>query len=126
MRFLHRDIAPVEAHIRECGLRLWLVDIFGKVSISKNADFLAEYFEGTKGTAGYDLEYYIVAGPKPSPDVYTVTGAVMWAEKRGGADIFILAGYENGGVISVSQQILPFQQGANDASWWAIERTQMP
>ena len=63
------------------------------------------------------VEYVHVNPPSGSRHV-PLSAAVEHIEAYASASEFLLVGYADGGLISVSRDLLPFQAGLQQAMWW--------
>ena len=68
--------------------------------------------------AGTVLFNYFHINAPSSDRAVSLSGAVEHVEAYGGPTEFLLVGYPDGGMISVSRQMLPFQIGLTEAEWW--------
>jgi hypothetical protein len=79
-------------------------DYFHRADIAENA-----------GTVLHD--YFHINAPA-SERAVSLNGAVEHVEAYGTPNEFLLAGYHDGGLISVSRRVLPFQDGVAEIDWW--------
>jgi hypothetical protein len=143
MRFLHADFAPLKAYLTsnpvairrlEWELNPVVKDAFSIFALkpklrpaaaprAATLDDVAQLFERTRtipGGAHAPWEYFHVNAP-PSDRAVSLRAAVEHVEAFGGPAEFLIAGYHDGGLISVSRLHLPFQDDAKEARWWAPE-----
>jgi hypothetical protein len=143
MRFLHKDLAPLKAHLlaapNEIKRLEWDLNpiIRGPMAIfsfnpkRRPADRprpgTVDEIETTFRRAANPelagtvlLEYFHVNAP-PSERAVSMAAAIEHVEAYGGPTEFLIVGYPDGGVISVSRYVLPFQEGSHEATWWARE-----
>lgn len=64
------------------------------------------------------LKYYFHVRPTTLGRPLSLAEAVEHVEVAGAANEFLLAGHPNGGLISVSREPLPFEQGVEPITWW--------
>lgn len=68
--------------------------------------------------AGTVLRDYFHVNAPPSDVAVSLPGAVEHVEAFGAPAEFLIVGYPDGGLITVSRRMLPFQDGAGQADWW--------
>lgn len=64
------------------------------------------------------FRHYFHVNRTLSVDPAALTTAIQHVESAGAPDEFLLAGHPDGGLISVSRDKLPFQQGLDPITWW--------
>jgi hypothetical protein len=67
---------------------------------------------------GVVLRFFFHIGSSSDQPVLPLIEAVAHVENRGLAGEFLLAGHPDGGLVSVSRERLPFQQGLDPITWW--------
>ena len=139
MRVLHKDYAPVIAYLaRESSSILMLewesepvsggIALLGmqKRRAAHPARSVAiadvEAFARRKSDpreAAQVLRYYFhVNSSAPEGRPMSLVEAVAYVEGSGGPEEFLLAGHLEGGLVSVSRALLPFQDGLKPITWW--------
>ncbi len=140
MRFLHKDFSPLRAYLASepCEIRRLEWDLnpategyfFLPWTIKRRpahapqpssaADVEACFhYADIPENAGTAMEHYFHVNAPPSDHAVSLSGAVEHVEAFGSPIEFILAGYPDGGIISVSRRMLPFQDGAEQIDgWW--------
>lgn len=71
--------------------------------------------------AGIVLRYYFHVNSTAAPTTgrpFTLVEAVGHVENSGAPGEFVLAGHPEGGLVSVSREVLPFQSGLGAIDWW--------
>lgn len=139
MRFRHIDPAPIIAFLRETSpailVREWERErsvggvgrLLGMASLPKAAnaaqpgqisdvEFIAGRGKGPQHVGNVLRFYFHINSSSPEP-ILPLVEAVAHVEGRAGAGEFLLAGHPDGGLISVSRERLPFQQG-EPITWW--------
>ncbi|MCW5953596.1 MAG: hypothetical protein KIT69_15180 [Propionibacteriaceae bacterium] len=138
MRFRHLDPAPVLAFLRGSAADIRIRDwdrertpggIAGFLRIARSepanpaqpgtisdVEFIAGRGMGPSH-AGTVLRFYFHINSSADERILPLVEAVAHVEGRGTGDEFLLAGHPDGGLISVSRQRLPFQQGS-PIIWW--------
>ena len=140
MRFLHTDFAPLEHYLstEACEIRRLEWDLNpveagsfaflpwtvrrrpARAPQPTTIGEIKEYFH--RGDRPEDagtvlLNYFHINAPRSDVAV-SLSGAVEHVEAFGEPGEFLLVGYHDGGLISVSRRMLPFQDGLQQATWW--------
>ena len=140
MRFLHKDFAPVRAFLttEPCVIRRleWDLNpveagslVFLPWTVKRRpahspqpsdvTEIEAYSRRGSKPEdAGTVLHNYFHINAPASDRPVSLSGAVEHVEAFGAPVEFLLVGYPDGGLISVSRQLLAFQHGLAEAEWW--------
>jgi hypothetical protein len=141
MRFLHKAFEPLQRYMLDVPVEIRLLEwelspiasgsfvflpwtIKRRAARAPRASDLAEiaaYFHRaeTPELAGTVLRNYFHINAPHSTTPVSLNGAVEHVEAYGKPDEFLLVGYPDGGLISVSRQKLPFQENAAPADhWW--------
>jgi hypothetical protein len=127
MRYLHQQAEPIGMYVRTRGL---VVRKYDNVNPSSSATHDMSLIEETLTTSetlwGDALPYYLRISKAEDGWPLTLRRAVSEIEASSSADDFILVAYQDGGLISVSGVMLPFQVGARSAEWWSFGRRSRP
>src|SRR5690348_4637202 len=120
MRFLHHQIDAIARYVSSIGLVVSKSDRNGRSRIiTVDVEAIADMLGATEKLWGAPLPYYLHASKnKETATARTLRDAVAAIEAPSRVEQFLLAGYEDGGLISVSGVTLPFQVGAKPANWW--------
>ena len=140
MRFLHKDFAPIAAHLanQPCDIRLleWEREPIERSGFAflpwtrkrrpahpprlASAVEVKTCFDLTQrpDQAAAVLAGYFHVNAPPSDRAVSLSGAVEHVEAFGGPVEFLLVGHPAGGLVSVSRTLLPFQEGAEEARGW--------
>lgn len=138
MRFRHLDPAPVLSHLRTNPsvilVREWdrertpggIAGLLrrGKPQLARAAqpgqvsevEFIAR--RHPPADIAVVLRFFFHIGSSSDEPVLPLVEAVGHVERRGAAGEFLLAGHPDGGLISVSRERVPFQQGLEPITWW--------
>lgn len=139
MRFRHLDPEPVLAYLRgntvAISVREWdrerrVGGIAGMLRVGKASepagpaqpsDVSQVEFIASRGIhpshAATVLRFFFHINSSADDRVLPLVDAVAHVELRGEPGEFLLAGHPDGGLISVSRERLPFQQG-DPITWW--------
>jgi hypothetical protein len=79
---------------------------------------IEEMDKRTETLWGTSLPYYLFVSPLIEDKRLSLQDAVASAESWPSKDRFLLVAYQDGGLISVSGMLLPFQEEARPAEWW--------
>jgi hypothetical protein len=119
MRNLHRDISDILEYVRSSGLTCELEDVGGVAQPTKiGLDGVEDYFDATFSYHGDTPRKYLrflSANSSLATHVKTAVREIEAGSVPGG---FLLIGYEDGGVISISANELSFQSSEYDADRW--------
>lgn len=140
MRFHHEDFAPLERYLTAETCEIWRLEwdlnpveagsfAFLPWTVKRRPAHapqpatiseIREYFRRADkpelaGTVL--LDYFHINAPASDQPV-SLSGAVEHVEAYGGPSEFLLVGYPDGGLISVSRRMLPFQEAVPQANWW--------
>ena len=139
MRFLHKDHAPVIAHLAREGSPILMLEwesepVAGGIALlgmqkrrpahpARSVPLAeVENFARRKGDpreAAQVLRYYFhVNSSAPEGRPMSLVDAVAYVESNGGPDEALLAGHLEGGLVSVSRTLQPFQDGLKPIAWW--------
>lgn len=64
------------------------------------------------------FQHYFHVNRTLALDPAALATAIQHVESAGALDEFLLAGHPDGGLVSVSRERLPFQQGLDPITWW--------
>ena len=139
MRFLHKDFAPVRAwlaagpaDIRRLEWDLNPVDqgfAFlpwtvkrrpARPPVTATPTEVETVFLRSEiaGEARATLDGYFHVNAPPTDRAVSLPAAVEHVEAFGGPEEFLLVGHPDGGMVSVSRRMLPFQDGTAQADGW--------
>jgi len=139
MRFMHKDVRPVLQYLAVEDSRIMMLDwerepIVGGFAMLPNtlkrrAAYPAkpasirdvEYYGGRGSGPDHAitvLKHYFHVNPTTVGRPLALSEAVEFVEGAAAPDEFLLAGHPDGGLISVSSQPLPFQEGMKPITWW--------
>lgn len=138
MRFFHTDIAPILAALAEGTHSIQSLE--WELNPKTRSVFSLLGREGHRtarpaAPAGIDdvadlsrrrppiriaevFHHYFHINRTLSLDPAALTTAIQHVESAGAPDEFLLAGHPDGGLVSVSRDRLPFQQGLDPITWW--------
>jgi hypothetical protein len=137
MRFRHADPEPVLAFLRSAPSTILVREWDGERAVGGIAGMLrrgkpqaASAAQPAKVTevafiaqrhapseVGVVLRFYFHVSSSSDEPILPLVEAVTHVEGRGTASEFLLAGHPDGGLISVSRERQPFQQG-DPITWW--------
>ncbi|TBX98343.1 hypothetical protein [Rhizobium laguerreae] len=119
MRYLHSDVKAIRMFAEENQLSLTRIEPTTSPAL-RIIDYASidEMLEASQKLWGLTLPFYVMASKKKVKDFYSLKDAVTTLEAAPKSDDFILVAYQDGGIISISNNILPFQPDAAKASWW--------
>jgi hypothetical protein len=119
MRYLHYEAGKISRYICENHLHLLKCSYDGVAApIEAEPGIIAEMFNASETLWGLRLPYYVIASKTPEAEMMSLQEAVSNAETAKIPDAFVVAAYQDGGLITVSGVVLPFQIDALPADWW--------
>jgi hypothetical protein len=68
--------------------------------------------------SGLSLPYYLRISEAPETEAISLERAVTKVEAGSIENRFLIVGYQDGGIISISGRMFPFQEHAKRADWW--------
>jgi hypothetical protein len=139
MRFNHKDVGPVLRYLAVEDSRIMVLDwerepVVGgfamlPATLKRRAAYPAkpatiadvEFYGGRGNSPAHAirvLKHYFHINPTTVGRPLAVQEAVQFVEGEGAPNEFLLAGHPDGGLISVSAELLPFQEGLKPITWW--------
>jgi hypothetical protein len=120
MRYLHYEAGGIREYRGSLGLTVTRCDFEGRLpSIPADAGAVSEMLERSETLWGTALPYYLYISMAFEARPPMLKQAVVEIEASGGSEKFLIVAYQDGGLISVSGAVLPFQMKARTADWWA-------
>lgn len=115
-KFFHDEPGQIVGFLKD-GWSIHLCDVAGAWQRQVEPSFIAAYCEQTLSYWGASPSEYILAAKQNLP---RNTGLVPLfnAFRHACGDLIMLVGYNDGGLVSVSKVIWPFQRGTEQAPWW--------
>lgn len=119
MRFLHVEADALSAYLRSRGLPLSRCERKGSSRPSPvDESAIPQMLKATDTLWGAHLPYYLRVGTFDEGVPPPLRELVAQIEAQPDAGRFLIVAYQDGGLISVSGLILPFQIEARPADWW--------
>ena len=119
MRYLHLQVTDVARFVVSAHLVVSKCDRNGKMPPSQvDQSAIAEVLAASEKLWGALLPYYLWVSTSHREHPTTLSEGVVEVEAGSHPEEFLLVGYEDGGVISISNTKLSFQTGARAADWW--------
>jgi hypothetical protein len=119
MRYLHTHVGDIVRYVEAAGLAVSKCDRHGITRPSKvSGAAISEMLKATRALWGALLPYYLWVSSSPREHAVTLEAGIAEVQASADADAFLLVGYEDEGVISISNRKLSFQVGARPADWW--------
>jgi hypothetical protein len=123
MRYLHENPEKICDYVRVRGLvvsKCHSTEVSATVVLDVSA--IEAMDKKTETLWGTSLPYYLFVSPVIEDKRLLLRDAVADAESWPSKDRFLLVAYQDGGLISASGMVLPFQEEALLAEWWAPGR----
>jgi hypothetical protein len=95
----------------------------GKPAVTVSVAAIDEMLSLTDTLWGTALPYYYEVANSPDAVSMPLEQAVASVEGAPWTERFLVVAYQDGGLITVSGVILPFQAGARKAEWWGPYRS---
>jgi hypothetical protein len=119
MRYLHKDVVNIRKFVESKQLKIRACTYEGHLTSDKpELDPISEMLRATDKLWGRRLSYFLDVSSSTDQAVLPLKEAVLRVEAAVVSDDFLLVGYQDGGIISISGKILPFQTDAKVAEWW--------
>ncbi len=119
MRYLHLSTDELCEYVQSLGLTVMRCERSVKSSpVETDVAAIKKVLEISKTLWGAILPYYLSIATSIDAEAPPLEDAVSRVEASPIASRFLVIGYEDGGVISVSGSTLPFQAKAKPAEWW--------
>jgi hypothetical protein len=120
MRYLHRSADEICRYVRSGSLAVTKCDYAASSPpIAVNASAIEEMLKRSETLWGLALPYYLCVSEAVETEGIPLKEAVSKIEASSAKDRFLIVAYQDGGIISVSGIMLPFQEEARIADWWA-------
>jgi hypothetical protein len=120
MRYLHYEADQICEYVHSRGLVVTKCDFENKSPpIAAGAGAIEEMLKRSETLWGSALPHYFHVCKFVEAEAPSLKGAVVKIEASTDTDGFLIVGYQDGGLISVSGATLPFQIDARKAEWWA-------
>src|SRR5581483_97021 len=124
VRYLHLDAERMCAYVSACGLAVTQCDFEAKAPpIAVDASAIPAMLKRSETLWGTALPYYLRIAKSADAEVRSLNEAVEQVEGSDEREGFLAIAYQDGGLISVSGVLLPFQAEARNANWWAPYRS---
>jgi len=120
MRYLHHGAEEIRKFIESLGLAVTKCDYANpSPPIAADASAIEDMLKQSETLWGAALPYYLSVSKSVEAEALPLKEAVSKIEASSAKDRFLLVAYQDGGMISVSGTVLPFQKEAKIANWWA-------
>ena len=120
MRYLHYEADGIREYVSSHGLAVMKFDFEGRSeSTFEGADAIEEMLKRSETLWGTALPYYLYISEGLAAGRLLLKQAVVEIEASTGTEKFLVVAYQDGGLISISAAMLPFQMTARSADWWA-------
>ncbi|MER8428670.1 hypothetical protein [Mesorhizobium sp. M1403] len=119
-KFFHSDIPEIDAfeEFLRSDWQLFDCRIDGSASQAVAMPAIQAYYHQTQSLWGGYPENYILAVRDQLPAVKSLAAIMEKLDQVDEEEIIAFVGYNDGGLISLSSQLWPPQQGAKSADWW--------
>ncbi len=119
MRYIHEEVDDICSYVSGSGLKVFACGYDGlSAPQERPQNVIAELLRRSETLWGTRLDYYLSISRKSDPPRLSLHQAVGEVESSHVYDWFLLAAYQDGGAISISGVMFPFQQQAPNADWW--------
>lgn len=119
MRNLHNSADELLRYVQSLGLSVIRCDRNKKsLPVAEDTSAIEEMLQRSEKLRGSVLPYYLGVSKSIEAEALPLKDAVLKIEASPANNHFLVVGYEDGGVISVSGTTLPFQINARPADWW--------
>jgi hypothetical protein len=119
MRYFHLDAGPICAYVRSRAFVVAACDVEQKSSPTVvGADEIEQMLTRSQAIWGAALPYYLLVSRSAARKALSLKDAVADIESSAQSESFLLVAHHDGGLVSVSGVLLPFQADAKAARWW--------
>ncbi|PKR89713.1 hypothetical protein CXZ10_07385 [Pleomorphomonas diazotrophica] len=120
MRYIHHDVTAICDFIAGNNLNIIRLPPAEQNSseIFRTAN-VEDMLEKSHKLWGTNLDYFFIVTDGDLDNNMDIKKAIEYTES-GKIRGFLLAAYQDGGIISVSNKVYPFQEGAEMAAWWYV------
>jgi hypothetical protein len=119
VRYLHDEAARLCEYISALGLAVAKCDFQRKVPpIAVDTAEIRAMLKRSETLWGTALPHFLSISKSAEADVPTLEQTVVQTEASAEREKFLVVAYQDGGLISVSGMVLPFQVDARRAEWW--------
>jgi hypothetical protein len=120
MRYIHHTADNIREYIENNNLGVVKRSCDGKPPLEIVApSVIGDMLEQSHTLWGLALPYFVSVSKKMEAELVTLAEAVMSVEAAAAPAVrFLVVAYQDGGIISVSGTMLPFQMSAERAEWW--------
>jgi hypothetical protein len=113
------DVGDIVRHVASAGLAVSKCDRHGVTRSAQVSEVaISEMLEESRELWGALLPYYLWVSSSHRARAVTLAVSIAEIQAAALADAFLLVGYEDEGVVSVSNSKLSFQAGVQPADWW--------
>jgi len=119
MRYLHNNVLDIIDYVHSKDLTIESYSYDGSLMITDpGPNLIGDMLKKSETLWGSNLPYYLRVLTPGKSAALSLKEAVARIEGRPLSDDFLLVAYQDGGLISISGEVLPFQRGARAAQWW--------
>ena len=121
-KYWHRSIDHILTYLSSQSVPIWLCSRTNPAAVKQaGVDDVRRLFELSQALFGLNSDLYVLSAPPPR-DAGDLAGILeeFQRESRMISTDSVLIPYQDGGLISVSVQQLPFQRIEEEAPWWRL------
>ncbi len=119
MRFIHKSADEICEYVTDRELIVLRCANDGRSSeVVVLTSAIMEMLKQSETLWGLALPYYLSISSAQQPSCLDLSRAVSKIEAAADSRNFLLVAYQDGGLISVSSVLLPFQKDSDRADWW--------
>jgi hypothetical protein len=119
MRFIHKESNEITSYVHSIDMHVMQCNSDGSsMSAEVPASSIEEMLRKADTLWGLALPYYLRISEAPETEAISLEKAVIEVEAPSIENRFLIVGYQDGGIISISGRTLPFQEHAERADWW--------
>ena len=120
MRYFHLDAARMCAYVSASQLAVAKCDFEAKTPpVAVNASAIEAMLKRSETLWGAALPYYLRISRSADASALSLKEAVAQIESSAAAETFLAVAHHDGGLVSVSGVLLPFQVDAKTGDWWS-------
>lgn len=119
MRFIHQQADEISRYVESNRMHVTRCNYDGSSPpIRETPGAIEDMLRKSDALWGLALPYHLSVSTSVEIETLPLDKAVVKIEASGIRSQFLIVAYQDGGIISISANALPFQEHAKRADWW--------